>query len=91
MKTYRVLIAVAVMSLTSFARPSFAQLEGDHIATGAAHPVAAIQDTETAAQRDARMSWWREARFGMFIHWDSIPFPPGHGTASKFPESASGS
>ena len=24
---------------------------------------------ETPAQRDARMSWWREARFGMFIHW----------------------
>lgn len=25
--------------------------------------------TETAAERDARMGWWREARFGMFIHW----------------------
>lgn len=25
--------------------------------------------TETAAQHDARMEWWREARFGMFIHW----------------------
>src|SRR5208282_5583456 len=25
---------------------------------------------ETPAQRDARMEWWREARFGMFIHWD---------------------
>jgi len=24
---------------------------------------------ETPAQRVARMSWWREARFGMFIHW----------------------
>ncbi len=24
---------------------------------------------ETKAQRDARMRWWREARFGMFIHW----------------------
>ena len=24
---------------------------------------------ETAAERDARMSWWREARFGMFVHW----------------------
>jgi len=22
-----------------------------------------------AADRDARMQWWREARFGMFIHW----------------------
>jgi alpha-L-fucosidase len=24
---------------------------------------------ETPAQRDARMQWWREARFGMFVHW----------------------
>ena len=24
---------------------------------------------ETAAERDARMAWWREARFGMFLHW----------------------
>jgi alpha-L-fucosidase len=24
---------------------------------------------ETPAQHDARMNWWREARFGMFIHW----------------------
>ena len=25
--------------------------------------------TETAEMRDARMGWFREARFGMFIHW----------------------
>jgi alpha-L-fucosidase len=24
---------------------------------------------ETPQQRDARMAWWREARYGMFIHW----------------------
>jgi len=24
---------------------------------------------ETPAQHDARMAWWRDARFGMFIHW----------------------
>jgi len=24
---------------------------------------------ETPAQHDARMQWWREANFGMFIHW----------------------
>ena len=27
------------------------------------------QPGETPGQRDARMKWWREARFGMFIHW----------------------
>jgi alpha-L-fucosidase len=24
---------------------------------------------ETPAQRDARMAWWRAARFGIFVHW----------------------
>ena len=24
---------------------------------------------ETKAERDQRMAWWREARFGMFVHW----------------------
>jgi len=24
---------------------------------------------ETPAERDSRMTWWREARFGMFVHW----------------------
>ncbi len=24
---------------------------------------------ETREQQDKRMAWWREARFGMFIHW----------------------
>ncbi len=25
--------------------------------------------TETRERRDARMQWWRDARFGMFVHW----------------------
>jgi alpha-L-fucosidase len=32
---------------------------------------------ETAADRDARMAWWREARFGMFIHWGLYAIPSG--------------
>ena len=24
---------------------------------------------ETIEQRNARMQWWRQARFGMFVHW----------------------
>src|SRR3954466_6708432 len=27
--------------------------------------------------RDARMPWWREARFGMFIHWGLYAVPAG--------------
>ncbi len=35
--------------------------------------------TATAAEaaHDARMSWWREARFGMFIHWGLYAIPAG--------------
>lgn len=44
------------------------------ILTGPATTTAA----ETAAQHDARMAWWRDARFGMFIHW-GIYAVPAHG------------
>jgi alpha-L-fucosidase len=43
----------------------------------APHPVPSIQDTETPAERDARMRWFREARFGMFIHWGLYSIPAG--------------
>lgn len=32
---------------------------------------------ETKAQRDERMAWWRDARFGMFIHWGLYAIPAG--------------
>jgi alpha-L-fucosidase len=32
---------------------------------------------ETSAQRDARMAWWRDAQFGMFIHWGAYAVPAG--------------
>ena len=41
---------------------------------GPAAPAAASSDSpvaevETKEQRDARMAWFREARFGIFLHW----------------------
>ncbi len=32
---------------------------------------------EIPTQRDARMAWWRSARFGMFIHWGVYSVPAG--------------
>jgi alpha-L-fucosidase len=32
---------------------------------------------ETPEQRDARMKWWREAKFGLFIHWGVYSVPAG--------------
>ena len=36
-----------------------------------------VGSTETKDQRDARMGWWREAKFGMFIHWGVYSVPAG--------------
>ena len=32
---------------------------------------------ETKTERDARMAWFREAKFGMFIHWGLYAVPAG--------------
>jgi alpha-L-fucosidase len=40
-------------------------------------PPAADPRGETTEQRDARMAWWRDARFGMFIHWGVYSVPAG--------------
>ncbi|NLS90594.1 MAG: hypothetical protein GXX96_00220 [Planctomycetaceae bacterium] len=42
----------------------------------AAEAAGSVPD-ETPEQRDARMAWWREARFGMFIHWGVYSVPAG--------------
>ena len=33
--------------------------------------------TETEHERNERMSWWRDARFGLFIHWGVYAVPAG--------------
>lgn len=33
---------------------------------------------ETKEAHDKRMEWWREARFGMFIHWGVYAVPAGY-------------
>jgi len=42
---------------------------------------------ETKEHKDARMAWWRDARFGMFIHWGLYCVPAGryHGKAVDGP------
>jgi alpha-L-fucosidase len=42
-------------------------------------------DAETPAQRDARMKWWREARFGLFIHWGVYSVPAGTYQGKQIP------
>jgi alpha-L-fucosidase len=40
-------------------------------------PTLALAADETKEQRDARLQWFREARFGMFIHWGIYSVPAG--------------
>ncbi len=51
-------------------------LIGAFIAGNAQAPYNPYQN-ETKEQKDERMAWWREARFGMFIHWGVYAVPAG--------------
>src|SRR5688572_14547839 len=63
------LIVFLILVITSFSG-SLAREEG------AAKPIRASAP-ESTAERDQRMKWWREARFGMFIHWGLYAVPAG--------------
>ena len=67
MKKIFTTILLACASLGVFNTPISAAETGDSLA-----PI-----SETPAQHDARMKWWREARFGMFIHWGVYSVPAG--------------
>ncbi|MGN6508916.1 MAG: alpha-L-fucosidase, partial [Chitinophaga sp.] len=36
-----------------------------------------VQSLSAQMSKDERMKWWREARFGMFIHWGVYAVPAG--------------
>lgn len=36
--------------------------------------------------QDQRMQWWREARFGMFIHWGLYCIPAGEWKGKEYPQ-----
>ena len=44
-----------------------------------------IPFVETQKQRDSRMAWWREARFGLFIHWGVYSVPAGKWQGKDWP------
>jgi alpha-L-fucosidase len=54
---------IAAMAATVFA--GFAAAEGIDLGK-------VPQINETPEQRDARMQWWRDAKFGMFLHWGPV-------------------
>jgi alpha-L-fucosidase len=48
-------------------------------------PMPTTVAAETNEQRDARMAWWRAARFGMFIHWGIYSVPAGTYQGKRIP------
>jgi alpha-L-fucosidase len=79
-------IFVSTTLLLAGAAQAHAQLEGIGPDTRPKdHPIPAIQDTESPAQKDARMAWFREARFGMFIHWGLYSIPAGSWNGKQIP------
>lgn len=69
------LAALSVAGLLSFHIPAPAAEETAGVTL---EPTAtAAKAAETPAQRDARMAWWREAKFGLFIHWGVYAVPAG--------------
>ena len=47
-----------------------------------------ILDTESPADRKARMAWWKDARFGMFVHWGLYSSTDGEWGDKKFVKGA---
>src|SRR5215467_2413804 len=56
-------------------------------------PAITMASPEDAAREmnNPRSKWFREAKFGLFIHWAFTRFPPGRGRGSRYRASANGS
>ncbi len=67
MKSNSVLLKHALLAFVLAATLTQAHAAGTMTAT-----VAAPETAKTPAQRDARMAWWRDARFGLFVHWGPV-------------------
>lgn len=59
------LLLLATLAMVRIADPANAQTTSDKLADLSHVP----QLTETKKERDARMQWFRDGKFGMFIHW----------------------
>ena len=60
-----------------FALPCIGLLLQSPIAALPSEATASTPLKETKEQHDARMGWWRDAKFGMFIHWGVYAVPAG--------------
>ena len=71
-------IALKTLAVASLIRPLAADplLPPPAVSSDPEHPFSSVPG-ETKAERDLRMAWWRDAKFGMFIHWGVYSVPAG--------------
>jgi len=72
-KTLLLLFLGLIVTAPAEAKTTSAADEGVTVEMSSANSVVA----ETREQRDTRMAWWREAKFGLFIHWGVYAVPAG--------------
>lgn len=66
-----------ILILTLLATAVSANAAGDDGGVTLEESATKAKVAETKAERDARMKWWREAKFGLFIHWGVYAVPAG--------------
>ena len=50
------------------------------------HAQAVFRADETETQREVRMQWWKDAKFGMFVHWGIYAAAEGQWKGQAFPD-----
>jgi alpha-L-fucosidase len=79
MNKFIVAFGISLISTAAFAQttnesaPSYSMTPS----TNAPTPELKMWNEEFGATHDARMQWWRAARFGMFVHWGVYSVPAG--------------
>lgn len=69
-------LGVASTALHATSKPQFPAIKMAPAAAGLPALPAVVRN-ETQEQQDARLQWFREARFGLFIHWGVYAVPAG--------------
>lgn len=49
------------------------------------HPFEAKRGQRPGANQDPRLNWWRDVKFGMFIHWGLYSIPAGQWKGEEIP------
>jgi alpha-L-fucosidase len=76
LRTYAILVAFAAVLMCIL-------LSLGCRSTNAETAGAVRRESKAEMTRDERMEWWREARFGMFIHWGLYAVPAGQWKGKK--------